>query len=64
MDLVLHYRPGKTDGAADSLSRFVVQPLRHDICEENHSPLLGSVMVLERETIVILIVSQSLVIWQ
>ena len=42
VDLVLHYRPGKTNGAADSLSRFpVVQPLQHNICLEELQPSVG-----------------------
>jgi len=42
VDLVLHYRPSKTNGATDSLSRFpVVQPLQHNICVEESQPSVG-----------------------
>jgi len=42
VDLVLHYRPGKTNGAADSLSCFpVAQPLQHNIGVEESQPSVG-----------------------
>ena len=69
VDLILRYRPGRTNGAADSLSRFpVLQPLQHGNCEEESQPSAGGcdgsgggkiVMIF-----VISIVSQSLVVWQ
>jgi len=57
VDLVLHNRPGKTNGAADSLSCFpVVQPLQHDICVEESQPSVVTLMTLGRGRIVILVI--------
>ena len=42
VDLVLQYRPGKTNVAADSLSRFpIVQSSVHAICLEEFLPTTG-----------------------
>jgi len=68
--LTLHCRSHRTNGAANSLFRFpVLQPLWHDICEEKSQPSAGDCDDSGKgedsdDISVILIVSQSLVVWQ
>ena len=41
VDIVIHYRPGKSNVSADSLSRYpVAQSSKYDVCAEN-SPVAG-----------------------